>query len=112
LNTQSSEQTGLRQPHVLLLDCDRLRREQLATVLRERGFTLSVKSHIAEIERWPVGQIVVVDAARFTPWWVEVGAARIVVLSGTTVSEIQVYDGVPGRWIPHGSGPDALLAAL
>jgi hypothetical protein len=98
--------------HVLLIDLDPHRREQLAQVLRERGFTFSVMSHIAEIERWPVGQIVVVDAARFTPWWVEVGAARIVVLSGTSVDEIQVYDGVPGRRIPHGSGPDALLAAL
>ena len=109
---QPNDPISFPHPHVLLIDPDLQRREQLAHVLRERGFTFSVMSHIAEIERWPVGQIVVVDAARFTPWWVEVGAARIVVLSGATVSEIQVYDGVPGRWIPHGSGPDALLAAL
>ena len=112
MNTQPSEQTGLPQPHVLLLDCDSLRREQLATVLRERGFILSVKSHIAEIERWPVGQIVVVDAERFTPWWGDVGAARVVVLSGTTDEDSVVYNGVQYRWLPHGSGPDALLAAL
>ena len=102
----------LPQLHVLLLDCDKLRREHLATVLRERGFTLSVKSHIAEIERWPVGQIVVVDAERFTPWWGDVGAARVVVLSGTTDEDSVVYNGVQYRWLPHGSGPDALLAAL
>ena len=112
MNTQSFEQTVLPQPHVLLLDCDRLRREQIATVLRERGFTLSVKSHIAEIERWPVGQIVVVDAERFTPWWGDVGAARVVVLSGTTDEDSVVYNGVQYRWLPHGSGPDALLALL
>ena len=110
MNTQSFEQTVL--PHVLLLDCDTLRREQLATVLRERGFTLSVKSHIAEIERWPVGQIVVVDAERFTPWWGDVGAALVVVLSGTTDDDSVVYKGVQYRWLPRGSGPDALLAVL
>ena len=98
--------------HVLLLDCDKGRRELLATVLRERGFTLSVKSHISEIERWPVGQIVIVDAERFTPWWGDVGAERVVVLSATTDEDSLVYNGVPYRLLPYGSGPDAMLSAL
>lgn len=109
---QHMEQRMLLQPHILLLDLDLQRREQLARVLRGRGFTISVMSHIAEIERWPIGQIVVVDAARFTPWWAEVGAARVVVLSGTSGEKTQVYNGVPCMWIPHGSDPDALIAAL
>ena len=100
------------QPHVLLLDLDTGRRKHFASVLRGRGFKISAMRHIAEIERWPVGQIVVVDAARFTPWWTEVGALRVVVLSATAVEENRMYNGVPCTWIPHGAGPDALIAAL
>jgi hypothetical protein len=109
---QHMERSQLPQPHVLLLDLDTRRRNQLASVLRGNGFEISVMSHIAEIERWPAGQIVVVDAARFTPWWIEVGAVRVVVLSAAAVEESRVYDGVPCMWIPCGAGPDALIAAL
>ena len=106
------ERSHVPRPQVLLLDLDTRRRNQLASVLRGKGFRISVMSHIAEIERWPAGQIVVVDAARFTPWWIEVGAVRVVVLSATAVEETRVYNGVPCMWIPHGAGPDALIAAL
>ena len=106
------ERGHLPQPNVLLLDLDATRRHLFASVLRGRGFTISVMSCIAEIERWPVGEIVVVDAARFTPWWTEVGALRVVVLSATAVEESRVYNGVPCTWIPHGAGPDVLIAAL
>ena len=106
------ERSHVPQPQVLLLDLDTRRRNQFATVLRGRGFTISVMSYIAEIERWPVGEIVVVDAARFTPWWTEVGALRVVVLSATAFEESRVYNGVPCTWIPNGAGPDALIAAL
>ena len=106
------ERSQLPQPHVLLLDLDTRRRNQLASVLRGKGFEISVISYIAEIERWPAGQIVVVDAARFTPWWIEVGAVRVVVLSATAVEETRMYKGVPCMWMSHGAGPDALIAAL
>ena len=97
---------------ILLLDLNLRRRDQVAHILRQSGFEISVKSHIAEIERWPVGQIVVVDAARFTPWWIEVGAVRVVIWSRVAAAESRVYKGVPCMWIPHRSGPEALLAAL
>ena len=112
VGSQHMKRGHLPQPHVLLLDLDTRRRNQFASVLRGRGFTISVMSYIAEIERWPVGEIVVVDAARFTPWWTEVGALRVVVLSATAVEESRVYNGVPCMWIPHGAGPDDLIAAL
>ena len=112
VGSQHMERGHLPQPHILLLDLDTRRRHQFASVLRGRGFEISVMSYIAEIERWPVGEIVVVDAARFTPWWTEVGALRVVVLSATAVEESRVYNGVPCTWIPHGAGPDALIAAL
>jgi hypothetical protein len=97
---------------ILLLDLNLRRREQVAHILRKSGFEISVKSHIAEIERWPVGQIVVVDAARFTTWWIEVGAVRVVIWSLAAAAESRTYNGVPCTWIPRGSAPEALLAAL
>jgi hypothetical protein len=112
LGSQHMERSQLLQRHVLLLDLDTRRRNHFASVLRGKGFEISVMSYIAEIQRWPAGQIVVVDAARFTPWWTEVGAVRVVVLSATAVEESRMYNGVPCTWIPHGAGPDALIAAL
>ena len=106
------ERGHVPQPHVLLLDLDIRRRTRFASVLRGRGFKISAMSYIAEIERWPLGEIVVVDAARFTPWWIEVGAVRVVVLSGTGAEETRVYNGIPCMWIPDRAGPDALIAAL
>ena len=97
---------------ILLLDLNVRRREQVAHILRQYGFKISVRNHIAEIERWPVGQIVVVDDARFTTWWIEVGAIRVVILSGAAAGKSDVYKGVPCMWLPRGSGPEALLAAL
>jgi hypothetical protein len=102
----------LSQRQVLLLDLDVRRRNEFASVLRGEGFEVSAMSYIAEIERWPVGQVVVVDAARFTPWWTEVGAVRVVVFSAAAGEERRVYNGVPCTWIPHAAGPDALIAAL
>ena len=97
---------------VLLLDLDIRRRNQFASVLRGKGFEVAAISYMAEIERWPVGQVVVVDAARFTPWWIEVGAVRVVVFSAAAVEERRIYNGVPCTWIPNAAGPDALIAAL
>ncbi|MET0167384.1 MAG: hypothetical protein ABW318_20570 [Vicinamibacterales bacterium] len=68
--------------------------------------------HIAEIQRWPVGEIVVVDARQFTPWWAVVGAAHVVVLSGAGEQIEQISSGVPSIWIRRESGPEALVAAL
>jgi hypothetical protein len=98
-------------PHVLVLDTDVQRRQRLATALRQRGFGVSVASSIADLERWPSGQIVVVDAARFTPWWATVGAVRVLVLSDSEIPVNVSCEGVPCTWIPHGD-PDSLIAAM
>jgi hypothetical protein len=35
---------------------------------------------IADVERWPVGEIVVIEERFFTSFWVSVGAAYVIVL--------------------------------
>jgi hypothetical protein len=97
---------------VLLISADPQSRSEFAAALRARGFEVSAVRHIAEIQRWPVGEIVVVDSRQFTPWWAVVGAAHVVVLSDTSDQTEKISSGVPSTWIRRESGPDALIAAL
>jgi hypothetical protein len=99
-------------PRVLLVASDPRCRRHFAAALREKGFEVSTARHIAEIERWPVGQVVVVDATRFTPLWSAVGAAHVVVLSDPADEEARVPNGVPSTWVPRRLGPGALISVL
>ena len=99
-------------PQVLLLSADPQCRSEFAAALRARGFEVSAVRHIAEIQRWPVGEIVVVDARQFTPWWAVVGAVHVVVLSETSDQREKISNGVPSSWIRRESGPEALIAVL
>jgi hypothetical protein len=84
-----------KQPQILLVAADPQCRVRFEAVLRAAGFEVAAVRHIAEIERWPIGEIVVVDARQFTPWWAVVGAAHVVVLSDTTEGREQISNGVP-----------------
>ena len=99
-------------PQVLLLSADPECRRTFAAALRSRGFEVCTARYIAELQRWPIGEIVVVDARQFTPWWAVVGAAHVVVLSDSTKQLEKVSAGVPSTWIHRESGPEALIAAL
>jgi hypothetical protein len=59
-----------------------------------------------------VGEIVVVDAFVFTPWWSVVGAAHVVVLPDASDQLERISSGVPSTWIRRESGAEALIAAL
>ena len=110
--TSAAPEMSAVKPQVLLLSADPECRSRFAAALRSRGFEVCTVRHIAEIQRWPVGEIVVVDARQFTPWWAVVGAAHVVVLSDTGEQIEQVSSGVPSTWIRRESGPEALVAAL
>lgn len=96
---------------MLLLDSDGQRRNRVAASLRARGFLVSTATNIAEIERWPVGQIVVVDATCFTPLWTTVGAAHVVVLSDA-VEAANLPAGAPCTKIPGEAAAEALISVL
>jgi hypothetical protein len=102
---------GAVKPQVLLVSADSGCRSTFAAALRSRGFECTV-CYIAEIQRWPVGEVVVVDASQFTPWWAVVGAAHVVVLSDASEQLDRISSGVPSTWIRRESGPEALIAAL
>jgi len=96
---------------VLLLDSNGQRRNRVAASLRAKGFLVSTATTIAEIERWPVGQIVVVDATCFTPLWTLVGAAHVVVLSDAVDPAPLPGEG-PCTRIAGDAVPDALISVL
>ena len=102
-----------RQPPILFLYPDGECRRDFAAALRASGFEVSAVRHIAEIERWPVGTVVVVDAPRFTPWWATVGATHVVVLSDS--ADPWDHDpcvDVPSTRLPRECGPAALISIL
>ena len=84
---------------MLVLLSDPVRRTDLTTLLRELGNEVASATCIADIERWPEGQVVVTERRFFTPFWFEVGATHVVVLD-RRIGPIR-HDGVvcvPDDW--------------
>jgi hypothetical protein len=65
---------------VLIIDSDMHRREFLVAACRSRGIETRGVGRVAEIPRWPVGDVVVTDFAHLSDWWRRVGASRVVAL--------------------------------
>jgi hypothetical protein len=97
---------------VLLIEADPERRAQLSTALAASGMTVIAVSCIAEIERWPTGDLVVTDCERFTPWWTRVGAAHVVVLADSEEAGEDACHRGASAWVPRTCSPDALLGAI
>jgi hypothetical protein len=58
-------------------------------------------SRIADIERWPAGQIVVTDTAHLTPLWKEVGARTVIVLVDRNEDGIASLANGADAWLPR-----------
>jgi hypothetical protein len=97
---------------VLLIEADADRRVQLATALAASGITVVAVSSVAEIERWPAGDVVVTDSERFTPWWVQVGASHVVVLADTEKEGLDACARGASAWVPRSCSPDLLIGTL
>jgi hypothetical protein len=68
---------------VVVLDAEDARLEQTVSSLRAHGIRVVAATRIANLERWPVGEVVVTDAAHATRWWSDVGATHMIVLADT-----------------------------
>ena len=110
--TNAAPEMSTVKSEVLLVSADPACRSKFAAALRFEGFEVRTVRHIAEIQRWPIGEIVVVDARQFTPWWAVVGAAHVVVLSDAGEQIKEISSGVPSTWIRRECGPRELVAAL
>jgi hypothetical protein len=97
---------------VLLVECDTERRAELSATLQAQGLPVLAVSRIAEIERWPVGEVVVTESRRFTPWWKASGALHVVVLADTEEEGIDAHVRGACAWLPRRCSPARLVAVL
>ena len=96
---------------MLLVHSDPTVRQNVAATLQSAGISLTVAERIAEVERWPTGDVVITEERLFTPFWLTVGAAHVVVLGdGTATSPRGEHDSV--TTVPVSGGNTALLAAV
>jgi hypothetical protein len=68
---------------VVLVDPQTARREQMVSSLRAERIRVIAASRIANLERWPVVQVVVTHDAHATRSWFNVGATHVIVLADT-----------------------------
>jgi DNA-binding NtrC family response regulator len=88
-----------RRAAVLVIDSDSTYRKALEQACRAAGLPVLAVSCIAEVERWPAGQIVVTDAAHLTPWWRLVGATEVIVLVRNADEAVAAFDNGATRWL-------------
>lgn len=65
---------------VLIVASDPDLRLTLTIGCRAAGLYVRAVSRIAEVERWPIGQIVITDVAHLSPWWKMVDAREVFVV--------------------------------
>lgn len=97
---------------MLLIEGDSERRAELATALAASGMTVVAVASIAEVERWPEGDVVVTDSERFTPWWVQVGASHVIVLADSAEEGAHACEHGASAWVPRTCSPEALIETL
>jgi CheY-like chemotaxis protein len=102
----------MRRVAVLLVERNHEHRTELTRALQAEGMPVLAVSGIAEVERWPAGDVVVADADCFTPLWKETGATHVIVLADTEEQGIDACVRGACAWVPRQSTPESLLAVL
>ena len=97
---------------MLLLESDSRERERLTEALEEAGLPVHGVSSIAEIERWPAGDVVITDVERFTGWWKEMGATHVVVIASTPEEGVAACTQGATMWVLRPCNPEQLVAAV
>jgi hypothetical protein len=97
---------------MVLIESNAERRKELATALRSTGNVVVAASRIAEVERWPIGEIVVAESSFFTPLWNDVGATHVVVLADSPALGRHAVATGASAWVPRHCEPGDLLALI
>ena len=103
------------EPHlhsVLIIDADAMQRAALEHACRTAGMSVLGVSSVAEVERWPVGQIVVTDAAHLTPMWRQVGAAAVIVLVQRAEDGAHAGERGATHWLQPPPPPDVVATMV
>lgn len=97
---------------VLLIESEIGRLAHLSAALRAAGISVIAVQGIADVERWPVGELVVTEADNFTPWWMLVGALGVIVLADTPEQGCDACKCGATAWIPRVCHPSELIVAI
>jgi DNA-binding response OmpR family regulator len=97
---------------MLLLESDADERIRLTEALEEAGLPVQGVSSIAEVERWPAGDVVITAAERFTTWWQEMGAAHVLVLANTPEDGAAACARGATMWVLRPCNTQQLVAAV
>ena len=101
-----------QQAFMLLLESDAEERARLTEALQEAGIPVQGVSSIAEVERWPEGDLVITDVQRFTNWWKEMGATHVVVIASTPEEGAAACQQGATMWVLRPCDPEQLVAAV
>jgi hypothetical protein len=99
-------------PSVVLICTDAHFRRGLTDACRSAGVSILAVGSIAEIERWPVGSIVVTDLPYLTPWWKTVGAMHVLALADDVDAGVEALRRGASGWLlrEHSHAAVAALA--
>jgi hypothetical protein len=88
---------------VLIVVADPARRAGLEQACRAAGVRARGAGSVAELERWPDGEMVITDAAYVTPLWHEFGAADVIALVENAEQGVAALGRGASKWLQHGS---------
>jgi DNA-binding response OmpR family regulator len=97
---------------MLLLESDADERTRLTEALEDAGLPVLGVSSIAEVERWPAGDVVITGAERFTHWWKQMGATHVVVIASTPEEGAAACAQGATMWILRPCDTTQLVAAV
>ena len=97
---------------VVFIDGNDSRRQTLVKCLEREGIPVVAAGTVAELEGWPVGKVLVTQAALVTPLWFDVGAAHVVVLADSDEERALAAEIHHERATVANGDPAALLASL
>jgi hypothetical protein len=97
---------------VLVVVSDSAPRLTLLDGCRAAGAAVLAVTSIAEVERWPVGQIVITDSAHLTPLWRTVGAREVIVLAESAEEGMAGFQNGATGWLQPPTSPAAVTAMI
>jgi hypothetical protein len=95
---------------VVLIESDPVLLCRLVGDFKTAGVQAVAVASIAELERWPAGQIIITDLAHLTPWWRSIGAAQVIVLVDRPQDGIEAMARGASGWLVRAEGAIAIAA--
>lgn len=97
---------------VLAVVSDSAHRLAVVQACRAAGVKVVAVTRLAELERWPRGQMVITDFTHLTPWWRTVGAREVIVLAQDAEEGMAALENGATGWLHVPTTPVALTAMI